>query len=208
MKTKKIYLIRHGQTEFNRQGIVQGSGIDAPLNELGRQQAEAFYQAYSHLKFEKIYTSDLIRTHQSVKNFLAEGIKQVALPGLNEIDWGEKEGQKVDYGNDDYFNQVIMEWRSGNTALKVIGGESPEDVAARQQVALDRIFKDPEELVLISMHGRAIRIILCLLLDHPLEQMDDFPHDNLGLYRLQYENDKISLIETNGTKHLEHLIVP
>lgn len=208
MKTKKIYLIRHGQTEFNRQGIVQGSGIDAPLNELGRQQAEAFYQAYSHLNFEKIYTSDLIRTHQSVKSFLAKGIDQVALPGLNEIDWGEKEGQKVDYGNDDYFNQVIKAWRSGNTSLKVTGGESPEDVAARQQVALDRIFKDPEELVLISMHGRAIRIILCVLLDHPLEQMDDFPHDNLGLYRLQYENGKVSLIETNNTKHLRHLIVP
>ncbi|EJF08716.1 histidine phosphatase family protein, partial [Pontibacter sp. BAB1700] len=37
MSIKKIYLIRHGQTDFNLQGIVQGSGVDASLNELGRR---------------------------------------------------------------------------------------------------------------------------------------------------------------------------
>ena len=207
MKTKKIYLVRHGQTEFNRQGIVQGSGIDAPLNELGRKQADSFYDAYSHLDFGKVYTSDLIRTHQSVSKFINDGIAHVALPGLNEIDWGEKEGHKVDFGNDDYFNMVVREWRQGNTGLKIIGGESPEDVAARQQLALDRILSDPEELVLISMHGRAIRIILCVMLGQPLHQMDEYPHDNLGLYKLEYENSTVNLLETNNTEHVKHLII-
>ncbi|MFW5879460.1 MAG: histidine phosphatase family protein, partial [bacterium] len=61
---KTIYLIRHGQTDYNKKGIVQGSGIDASLNDLGRQQAEAFYDAYRNMPFDKIYISDLKRTKE------------------------------------------------------------------------------------------------------------------------------------------------
>ena len=61
---KDIYLIRHGETEYNRKGVVQGSGIDADLNELGQKQAEAFFAHYQDLPIDKIYTSALKRTHQ------------------------------------------------------------------------------------------------------------------------------------------------
>ncbi|NDE62419.1 MAG: histidine phosphatase family protein, partial [Cyclobacteriaceae bacterium] len=44
MDRKKIYLVRHGQTDYNLQGVVQGSGIDAPINATGRAQAEAFFR--------------------------------------------------------------------------------------------------------------------------------------------------------------------
>ena len=43
---KDIYLIRHGETDYNRLGVVQGSGIDADLNELGQRQAKAFFDHY------------------------------------------------------------------------------------------------------------------------------------------------------------------
>ena len=51
---KDIYLIRHGETEYNRMGVVQGSGIDADLNELGNRQAKAFFDHYQHLELDKI----------------------------------------------------------------------------------------------------------------------------------------------------------
>ena len=53
MLTKTIYLIRHGETEFNRMGIVQGSGIDSDLNETGILQARAFFETYRHITFNK-----------------------------------------------------------------------------------------------------------------------------------------------------------
>ncbi|HEY0898299.1 MAG TPA: histidine phosphatase family protein, partial [Sphingobacteriaceae bacterium] len=62
---KTLYIIRHGETELNRRGIVQGRGMNTDLNELGKKQAEAFYQAYFHIPFDKIYTSTLKRTHQT-----------------------------------------------------------------------------------------------------------------------------------------------
>ena len=72
--------------------MVQGSGIDAPLNETGLQQAEAFYQKYKNMSFDKIYVSNLIRTEQSVQKFIDKGIPYESLDDLREISWGIQEG--------------------------------------------------------------------------------------------------------------------
>jgi broad specificity phosphatase PhoE len=60
--TKKLFILRHGQTDFNKIGVVQGSGIDAPLNETGRKQAESFFKGYADIPFDVVYTSALQRT--------------------------------------------------------------------------------------------------------------------------------------------------
>lgn len=202
LKTKKIYLIRHGETDYNRRGVVQGRGIDASLNELGRSQADAFYQAYKETKFQKVYTSELVRTHQSVKGFLDLGLMHEKHSGLDEIDWGEKEGTALNLGSDEYFNEIVKEWSQGNTHVPVIGGESPDDVARRQKPALSKILSDPEELVLVCMHGRAIRILLCVMLDYPISRMDEFPHSNLGLYILSHDGSKFTIEAHNLTDHI------
>jgi broad specificity phosphatase PhoE len=85
LTSKKIYLIRHGQTDYNLQNIVQGSGVDTDLNDRGRQQAQAFFERYKEVPFQKVYTSALKRTHQSVKGFLELGLPHMQLAGLNEI---------------------------------------------------------------------------------------------------------------------------
>ena len=56
---KTIYIIRHGETDYNKQGVIQGRGIDSSLNEMGQQQALQFYRAYHHIGFDIIYTSEL-----------------------------------------------------------------------------------------------------------------------------------------------------
>ncbi len=90
---KQIYIIRHGETELNRQGIVQGRGINADLNDLGRAQAEAFYQTYKDVGFDKIYTSALKRTWQTVQKFIDSELPWERLSGLDELAWGVWEGK-------------------------------------------------------------------------------------------------------------------
>src|SRR5690606_41217146 len=68
---------------LNLKGIVQGRGIDSPLNETGKKQAEAFYAHYRDVAFDKIYTSTLLRTHQTVAPFA--GLPSEQLGGLDEI---------------------------------------------------------------------------------------------------------------------------
>ncbi len=205
MKTKKIYLIRHGQTDFNLKGIVQGSGVDSSLNDLGRTQADAFYTYYKHIPFDKVYTSVLKRSIESVQNFLDDGLKHEALSGLNEINWGTREGIEITPEEDAYYHQVIRNWQQGQTDLPIEGGESPIQVKKRQQIALDHILKGNEETILICMHGRAMRVLLCLVLNYPLSSMDLFEHQNLGLYKLAFTGSMFSLEEFNNSDHLTGL---
>ena len=186
--TKTIYLIRHGETDFNRQGVVQGSGVDSDLNELGQAQAEAFFQTYQHIPFDKVYTSALKRTHQSVKKFLAKNLTWEQHQGLNEISWGVREGKIPNNRDNEYYKVLIDNWIDGKTDMPSEGGESPADVISRQKPVIDLILSRPEEkTVLIAMHGRAIRILLTLLLERPLYEMDTFDHANLCLYKLTYD---------------------
>ncbi|GCC51358.1 histidine phosphatase family protein [Chryseotalea sanaruensis] len=206
MEPKKIYIVRHGQTDFNLRGIVQGSGVDSSLNDLGRAQAAAFFKAYETVPFDKIYTSALQRTVQSVQQFLDKGIVYEQLAGLNEISWGNKEGQPITPEEDEYYHYMLKQWQLGNTSLRIEKGESPDEVLARLKSAMDYIMSKPDEkTVLICMHGRAIRILLCLLLNYPLKGMDMFEHQNLCLYQVHYTGSMFSVVQYNNTDHLSVL---
>ena len=71
------------------------------------------------------------------------------------------------------------------------------------QPAIDHIMARPEEkTVLVCMHGRAIRILLCMLLRYPLRCMDTFEHQNLSLYLLDHNGAYFTLDLYNDTSHL------
>ena len=206
MTSKKIYLIRHGQTDYNKNGLVQGSGIDAPLNEEGFAQARAFFEAYKHIKFDKVYTSTLQRSIQSVQGFLDLGIPHERFSGLNEINWGNKEGVPITPNENEYYQKVLKMWLNGDTHVPVEGGECPLDVQNRQKPVLDYILsKEDEKTILICMHGRAMRILLCIVMEKELSNMDSFEHSNLGLYLLSYSNRKFTIERPNDVSHLERL---
>jgi probable phosphoglycerate mutase len=201
--TKKVYLIRHGQTDFNLKNIVQGSGVDTDLNAVGQSQAHAFFACYKNVPFNKIYTSALKRSKQSVQEFIDLGIAHDSLVGLNEISWGTKEGHRVTPQEDEYYHFMLQEWQKGRTSHRIEGGESPDDVVRRMKPAMDYIMDKPEEkTILICMHGRAIRILLCHLLNYPLRCMDMFEHQNLCLYVLNYSGSMFSVERYNDTAHL------
>jgi broad specificity phosphatase PhoE len=203
LSIKKIYLVRHGQTDYNLKNIVQGSGVDTDLNEKGRAQAEAFFKMYKEIRFDKVYTSALKRSKQSVEKFLELGIPHEALEGLNEISWGTKEGHPVTPTEDEYYHFMIKQWQLGNTTLKIEKGESPEDVVKRMKPAVDHIMsKNDEKTILICMHGRAIRILLCHLLNYPLKSMDMFEHENLCLYVLNHTGTMFQVELHNDVTHL------
>lgn len=201
MTAKKIYLVRHGQTDYNLEGIVQGRTIDASLNETGRKQANSFWEAYKDVPFQKIYTSALKRTSESIQNFIDLGIPTEQEAGLDEISWGVYDGKKI--FEDDYYWQVVKEWNAGNVSLRIKGGESPEDVRDRQLPVIEKIAKSEEDVILVCMHGRAMRILLSHFIDGNLNGMDDYQHKNLGLYLLELDENGLKIIEGNITGHLE-----
>jgi len=208
LKTKKIYLIRHGQTDYNNRGVVQGSGIDSSLNETGYKQAYAFFDAYQQVPFQKIYTSSLLRTTQTVKPFIDKGIPFEQLPGLNEIHWGTKEGIPFNVEENTYYHKMISGWQQGQVDLAIEGGESPRQVYDRQKPAFDHIMAQTNEsLILICMHGRAMRILLCMMLNYQLKNMDMFEHHNVCLYRLSYTGSMFTVDLFDDRSHLNGQLI-
>lgn len=203
---KTFYFIRHGQTDLNLRGIVQGRGVNSPLNENGFKQAQAFYEAYKHVPFDKIYTSTLLRTKQTVEPFVQLGIPTEELVGLDEISWGIYEGQEQNEDIMRGFDDLVRAWRNNELDAAVERGESPNALIMRQKEAIAYMLNQADEkTVLVCMHGRALRILLCHLTDISACKMDDFPHTNTALYILEYADGKFRIVDHYNTKHLENL---
>lgn len=203
---KLLYIIRHGETDLNKKGIVQGRGVNSPLNVLGKQQAQAFYHHYRNIPFDKIYTSTLLRTHQTVAQFIDDGIEWEQVAGFDEISWGIYEGREQTPELIEGFNALTNGWCKGELDTKIENGETPNQVKTRLEEALDYVLERHEEQrVLICMHGRAIRLLLCLLTGQELSKMDEFPHTNTALYKVQFENSQFEIVDFYNTSHLDHL---
>lgn len=205
MIKKTLYIVRHGQTDLNKQGIVQGRGKNTELNAEGRLQADLFYQAYKTVPFDKIYISELQRTQQSIQQFIDLGIPYQKLSGLDELAWGIYEGAESTPEIKLAFLNIMRQWTNGELDVKFENGESPNEVQARQKEALQVIMSHPEEKqVLICMHGRAMRLFLCLLTNLPLTRMEDFPHQNLVLYKVVFDGEKFEIVDFNNSIHLKN----
>ncbi|WP_419800654.1 histidine phosphatase family protein [Mucilaginibacter sp.] len=207
MTKKTLYIIRHGETDLNKAGIVQGRGMNTDLNETGRKQAESFFRAYKNVSFDKIYTSVLKRTHQTVQGFIDSGIPWEQLSGLDEMAWGDYEGKAVSEETRGRFKKIMQSWKEGDLDVRFENGESPNEVQARQKEAVKIIMSHSEEsTILICMHGRAMRLLLCLLSNLSLTEMDKYPHRNTTLYRVNYDGEKFHIVDFNNTDHLKFLV--
>lgn len=206
---KTIYIIRHGQTDYNKAGIVQGSGVDTDLNETGLKQARNFFNHYKTVPFTKIYTSSLKRTQQTVAGFIDAGIPFEILPELNEINWGIMEGAVPTDETRQMFLDTVNAWRNGLLDITVEGGETPQQLIGRQEQGLRKIMENDDSPLLICMHGRALRSFLCLLTGTPLHRMDDFEHGNVCLYVLEQKPDShlFDITLRNCRAHLHDIIL-
>ena len=202
LTTKNIYIIRHGQTDFNVRQVVQGRGVNSDLNDTGIQQAKLFFEAHKEIKFDVVYTSSLKRTWQTVDSFISKKIPHIALPNLDEIDWGIFEGVEHHPDLQKTYYDIINEWKNGNLTIKIEGGESAQDLADRLAPVVEELKSCSSQTILVCTHGRTLRVLICLLLGKPIQQMDEFEHQNTCLYHLEMNNGHFQLLKENDIAHL------
>ena len=169
---------------------------------MGNFQARKFFEAYRDIPFDKIYVSNLKRTQQSVQGFIDLGIPYEKRPGLDEIDWGVKEKEKITSEENAYYHSLISAWNRGETNKKIQGGECPEDVQTRLWPVIEEWKSDPADTLLVCSHGRTMRILLSTLLNFSLNEMDRFLHNNLSLYLLRFSGEVFSIDLFNDLHHL------
>jgi broad specificity phosphatase PhoE len=197
-----IHIIRHGETAYNRLGMVQGSGIDSDLNETGQAQARAFYEYYRDQDFQLVVTSGLKRTHQTAGLFIADGLPWIQDTDINEISWGEHEGLVGTPERIAEYEKTITAWQSGDYDASLPGGETARQLGERVQRFIDWIKQRPEQRILVCTHGRTMRALISLLKGRPLSQMEGTPHHNTGCYIVQIKPDGIHFELENDIRHL------
>ena len=183
--------MRHGETENNKNGIIQGSEVDSDINEIGDIQALKFYNSYKKICFDKVYVSALKRTYQTVKRFIDDGIPYESLKEFNEISWGENQGKSDDL---EEYSELVKTWANGELNNKFKNGESPNETLKRLLIGFNKIISENLNNVLLCIHGRAMRILLSKIIDDDLTKMDKYIHSNTGLYIVDINKKKESKI--------------
>lgn len=147
-----IYYVRHGETDYNKAYLIQGS-IDAPLNEVGMEQAHQIALKLKDIKFDAIYCSPLRRARQTVEAINAfHGLPIYIANELHEQRYGEMEGKSRK--EEAYLRQ------RPRLAARYPKGESYLDVAARVFPFLDGLKGQAKKgNVLLVAHGGISRIV-------------------------------------------------
>lgn len=174
----EIWLVRHGQTDWNLAGRYQGH-LDIPLNEAGLEQARRLAEKLAGETFSAVYCSDLQRARVTAETVAAHlGLAVIPLAGLREINQGDWQGR--------YLVDVREEFgepdpSAGEEMLheRAPGGESVAEVAARMKLAADCIAAEhPGGRVLVVTHGLALATLLCQARRIPLQQVYQQIPDN------------------------------
>jgi len=204
-----LYLIRHGATEANlqRPHVLQGKGINLPLNELGRQQASALCRFLREFSVHHIYSSPLLRAVETARCVAEEHRHTVhELPDLVEADVGQWEGK--DWGS--IMREHAEHYRAfmdnpGHTPY--LGGESYGDVQRRVRPVLARLLQEHRgETVVVVAHNVVNRVYLAGLLGLDLKFAKGIRQNNTGINLIRDRDDETDLMTLNAHFHLDGLL--
>lgn len=178
----KIYLIRHGETDWNVQNKIQGSN-DIVLNPNGIAQAKKLGDTVKQMGYpiRKVYTSPQKRAHVTAQ-YLSEAI-HVDLeikPGLEEMNLGAWEGITWKAVKEHYPKEFQI-WYANRTAQRPPNGESYPDVLQRSLHVVHTILEKEENDFAIVSHGAVIKCLLCYAYGLPFDQMDQFHTGNTSI---------------------------
>ena len=184
----ELWLVRHGQTDWNLTGRWQGQAAEAPgLNDTGRAQVLTICEQLKGRRLSAIYSSDLLRAHQTAA-LIAEslGLPVTLEPRLREINLGSWEGMPSEEIEEKYSLELAERARNPVQA-RAPNGESPREVAERVLVAINEIAsKHRDESILIVSHAVSLAVIICRFEGFPMEDVYQHIPDNAHAYRVQW----------------------
>ncbi|MDO5289823.1 MAG: histidine phosphatase family protein [Pseudomonadota bacterium] len=179
-----VYLVRHGQTDWNLQKRLQG-GTDNPLNATGQQQARELAGKLAGVKFDHIYSSALTRARQTAGAF-AGSTPVTPMPALNERSFGKFEGIFEDQRDAQRYAEFQQRGKVLGDALD--GGESLQSQADRVKSAVQQILqrhRGSGGSIAIVAHGGVNPLALAALLDMPVAE---------AVQRIKQGNDEVYLV--------------
>jgi len=203
-----IYLIRHGETKWNREKVFRGQ-MDIPLNEFGRLQAEKLSET---LKMQKLknpvfISSPLKRARETAE--IATNLFAKAEININDafidISFGQWEGLPLHEIESDYPD-LYQTWVQNPEKVDFPNGENIKVVADRAEEGIyQAVHANPESELVIVAHRVINKALLCRLLGMELKAFWKLRQDTACLNELYFDKDDFILVRLNDTCHLKSL---
>jgi broad specificity phosphatase PhoE len=200
-----VYLIRHGQTAWNKEEIFRGR-TDVPLDETGLRQAELAGEYFKGMEIHAIYSSPLARAWQTAQKIAGLHSLQVQpLKGIIDMSFGNWEGRpheeikRMDA-------EIYRLWRAEPHRARPPGGESLEEVRVRAMAAVEEVIQSNlgKALVLVS-HRVVNKVLICGVLGIDNSHFWQIGQDTTAINLILYRDGKYILSLLNETCHLRRL---
>lgn len=207
--SRRIVLWRHGRTEWNEAGWFQGQ-TDVALDDTGRQQAREAAARLASLDPDLLLTSDLERARDTAGALAAvTGLDVEPDPRLRETYAGVWQGLTTQEIRTQYPDDFAA-WRAGDTQIRVGGGETRREVAARMVEGVEDAAKrlDDDGLAVLATHGGAARNAIASLIGMPLELLTNIGGlSNCSWSMLRQGDHGWALIEHNAGTLPEPVVI-
>ena len=200
----RIFLTRHGETEWNLQGRVQGS-LDSALTERGRQQARFLAQRLRPEGVQYIYSSDLPRALATAEEIrISLGLSNLTVsPALREQSFGEWEGRVWAELREEYPD-VFRVWDSEPHNARIPRGETMSEALNRAWAFFSQtVLEHPRETLCFVTHGLTLKLLVTKCLGYQVHDWDKTPwQHNTALNLLEYRNGVFTPCYLGDCSHL------
>ena len=211
MKTTTFYLIRHGESLGNASRIYLGH-TDLDLSEKGRNQAEITAEHLHSVKFDAIYSSDLLRAHNTaLPHAKMRGLLINDTQELREVNLGDWEGLHIDTLVSEHHEQFVEKWLGEFGPFAFPNGESVVHAADRFCSKLIQIAKENEgKTILITAHAAVTRAFWCKI--SGIEPLSDWgkkvPFPTNASYSIcTFDGEKFTPCEYSCDAHFEKMLI-
>lgn len=199
-----LYIVRHGQTNWNILGKTQGHG-NSDLTFQGIEQAKDLSESMLNHNIDYIYSSDLGRAIQTA-NIVGEklGIDVTTTPDLREMGFGEWEGLLIDQIKNDYAD-IYKTWRNEPHNVDIPGGETLHLIKERTDKFISELNSkyDNKHIVLVT-HSVTARVMLLSFLGSGVENIYKIKQDNTALNIVECRDYGPIVIKMNDTTHIKN----
>ena len=207
----RIFLIRHGETNWNKEGRFQGQ-IDIPLNENGKDQARKTFEYLRYVSFNKAFSSSMHRPYETAQIILQnkKDLKIEKIDSLVEISHGLWEG-KLEAEIREQWPILLKNWHDKPEEVIMPDGESIKDVSERSIEAFNNICSSQKDndLTLLVAHDAVNKTLICNILGIDYSNIWAIKQGNGGITVIDLFNDpsKCPVISAlNITTHLGGII--
>lgn len=197
-----IFLTRHGQTEWNVIGKLQGWS-NSDLTEKGIESAKRLSNRLKDVDFDLIFSSSQQRALETAE--LIRGTKETEikiLDDLREIGFGSWEGMEISRIKEVYEEEYDT-YLNKPHLYNPINGESILDVYKRVETALDKILSIDAKNILIVSHGVTLKVLTSIIKGIPIEELYTIPVQvGTALNICEYDGNQLRFIVEEDTSHL------